>query len=268
MPRTNIVLFGECGAGKSSIVNMLSSNEHAADISSSARGCTFESRSFEVNVLGQPVTLWDTAGLNEGDAGRVVKADAIAQLYSLLRKLSDGVSLLVFVMRAPRVRDSVPKNWKIFHEVICQKKIPIVIVITGLENEDNMDQWWWDNKSTFQRYGIYPAGYACVTAFRGKKRRRGDGYRFDDEYEDSREKVQRLIRSTCLADPWRVPAAEWFKNIVEVTFTNQDIGCGKTRKVRQEGIKEVAGEALNKMVSACGMSEKEAHELAEKMRGM
>ncbi|KAF5350022.1 hypothetical protein D9756_009151 [Leucocoprinus leucothites] len=268
MPRSNIIIFGESGAGKSSVVNMLSSNEHAADISSGARGCTFESRSFEVNVVGQPATLWDTAGLDEGDAGKVPKADAIAQLYSLLRKLSDGVSLLMFVMRAPRIKDSAPKNWKLFQEVICQSKVPSVVVITGLENEDNMDRWWWDNKSTFQRYGIHPAGFACVTAFRGKKNRRGDGHKFDDEYEDSREKVQRLIRSTCLADPWRVPAAEWFRNIVEVTFTNQDIGCGRTRKVRHEDVKEVAGEALNRMVNACGMSETEAREIAEKVRGL
>jgi len=266
--KSNIILFGESGAGKSSVVNMLSTDEHTADISSGARGCTFESRSFDVDVLGHPMTIWDTAGLDEGDAGRIPKSEAIVLLYKLLRSLSDGISLLMFVMRAPRIKGSAPQNWKLFHEVICQKKVPIVIVITGLENEENMDDWWWMNKGAFQNYEIHPTGFACITASRGKRNKDGRG-KFDDEYENSRDKVQRLIRSTCLTSPWCVPAAEWFKNIVNVTFTFRDRWCGLgTKKVRHEEIQEVAGEAFNQLVSTCGMSDNEARDLAEKMKGV
>ena len=246
--RSNIILFGESGAGKSSVVNMLSTNEYTADTSSGAKGCTFESRNFDIDVGGHPMTIWDTAGLDEGDAGRIPKSEAAVQLYKLLRKLSDGVSLLMFVMRAPRIKSSVPQNWKLFHEIICQKKVPIIIVITGLENEDNMDEWWWENKGAFQNYEIHPTGFACITAFRGKKNRDG-GHKFDDEYEDSRERVQRLILSTCLTSPWCVPAAEWFKDIVNTTFTHQELGCGKgTRKVRHDEVQEVTGEAFKQLV--------------------
>jgi len=266
--KSNIILFGESGAGKSSVVNMLSTNEHTADISSGARGCTFESRSFDIDVLGHPTTIWDTAGLDEGDAGRIPKSEAIVLLYKLLRSLSDGVSLLMFVMRAPRIKGSVPQNWKLFYEIICQKKVPIVIVITGLENEENMDEWWWENKGAFQNYDIHPTGFACITASRGKRNRDGRG-KFDDEYENSREKVQRLIRSTCLTSPWCVPAAEWFKNIINVTFRSEGYMCGLLKKnVRHEEIHEVAGEALKQLVSICGMPEKEAQDLAAKMKGI
>lgn len=245
---------------------MLSDNEHVADISSGAKGCTFESRSFEVNVLGQPTTLWDTAGLDEGDAGRVPKSEAIVQLYRLVRNLSDGVSLLMFVMRAPRIKGSVPQNWKLFQEVICQNQVPTVIAITGLEQEENMDKWWWDNKGTFQSYGISPVGFACITASRGRARRRGDGHVFDEEYEESQGKVRALIRSTSLNVPWRVPAAEWFKNIVITTFEYKS-SCFGRKRIQHDEVQEVAGEALRKLVSVCGMSESDARELAEKMRG-
>ncbi|KAJ3566735.1 hypothetical protein NP233_g6812 [Leucocoprinus birnbaumii] len=268
MARSNIIIFGESGAGKSSVINMLSANENSADISAGARGCTFEARSYDVDVLGQPATLWDTAGLDEGDAGRVPKAEAIVQLYTLLRKLSDGVSLLMFVMRAPRVKASAPQNWKLFREVICQKKVPIAIVITGLEQEDNMDAWWWNNKATFQNYDIYPGGFACITATRGKARR-GGGHIFDDEYDDSRGRVRQLIRATSLATPWRVPAAEWFKTIVHTTYSTKSLDpCGIfTKTIEHKEYQEVAGDALHKLIHTCGMPEEVAKDLAQKLKG-
>jgi hypothetical protein len=264
MPRTNVILFGESGGGKSSLVNMLSGDKSVADISSGAKGCTFESRAFEVNVCGMPTTLWDTAGLDEGEAGRVPKSDAIVQLYRLVRNLSDGVSLLMFVMRAPRIKTSVPANWKLLQEVICQKQVPIVIVITGLEQEDNMDRWWWDNKGTFQSYGINPSGFACVTASRGKQKK--NRFAYDEEYEESRDKIHNLIRSTSLTVPWKVPAAQWFKNITVEFVEYQSGSCGRTKEVRRQENKLVAGEAYEKLVSLCGMSQSEAQELADKLR--
>jgi hypothetical protein len=265
MPRTNVILFGESGGGKSSIVNMLSGGESVADTSSGAKGCTFESRAFEVNICGMDATLWDTAGLDEGEAGRVPKSDAIVQLYRLVRNLSDGVSLLMFVMRAPRIKSSVPVNWKLLHEVICQKNVPIVIVITGLEQEDNMDRWWWNNKGTFQSYGINPGGFACVTASRGKQKK--SGYIFDEEYAESRDKIHKLIRSTCLTAPWRVPAAQWFKNITVEFVEYESRSCGRTKEVRRQEHREVVGDAFEKLVSVCGMSRSEAQELVNKVRG-
>jgi len=245
---------------------MLSSDERVADTSSGARGCTFESKGFEIDILGQPATLWDTAGLDEGDAGRVPKSEAIVQLYRLVRNLEDGVSLLMFVMRAPRIKSSAPQNWKLFHEIICQWKVPIVIAITGLEQEDNMDKWWWDNKGTFQSYGITPSGFACITASRGRPRRRGEGHVFDDEFEESRDKVRALIRSTALVNPWHVPAAQWFKTIVETTIEYKS-KCFRVREIRHDHLREVDGEAVTKLIHVCGMSESDAKELAGKMKG-
>jgi len=133
-------LFGKSGAGKSSMVNMLSTNEYTADTSSGAKSCTLESCNSDINVGEHPMTIWDMARLDEGDVGRIPKSEAVIQLYKLLRKLSNGVSLLMFVMCAPRIKSTIPQNWKLFHEIICRRKVPIIIVITRLENKDNMDE--------------------------------------------------------------------------------------------------------------------------------
>ena len=72
----NIVIFGETGAGKSSLVNLIASDDIVAPISSRSVGCTFRSMCFStVNVGGKYFNLHDTAGLDEGQG--VAKHDAI-----------------------------------------------------------------------------------------------------------------------------------------------------------------------------------------------
>lgn len=269
MPRTNIILFGESGSGKSSIVNMLSTFETAARISNGATGCTFESKGFEADILGRPVTLWDTVGLGEGDAARVPNIEAVIKLYKLLRNLQDGVSLLMFVMRAPRIRSSARQNWKLFQDIICQGRVPTVIVITGLEQEEDMDQWWLRNIERFRKDEIIPAGYACITASRGRALRRGNGFVFDEIYEESREKVRNLILSTAfITSPWHVSAPEWFKTTINTITEYEPTICFMKKAVKREEEQKVNGAALRKLVSVCNMSEDDARELAERLEGV
>lgn len=65
MTRHNVIVFGECGAGKSSVVNMLAGYD-AADTSSKVTSCTLTSDCYCVKIRGSSFYLHDTAGLNEG----------------------------------------------------------------------------------------------------------------------------------------------------------------------------------------------------------
>ncbi|KAK2465751.1 hypothetical protein APHAL10511_002295 [Amanita phalloides] len=189
----NIVVFGETGAGKSSLINLIAGND-IAPISSRSVGCTFQCRCYTVDVDGMRVNLHDTAGLDEGQAGTVAKQDAIIQL-----------------------KESCIKNWRLFREIICQRRVPIVLAVTGLKNEEpDMDKWWIQNEEYFMRYEMYPNGVACTTATRGRQRSSG-GYRFE-EYSESQVKIRRSIRTVYLRNTWRVPPAEWFKVIVETSY--------------------------------------------------
>ena len=219
MTTPNVIVFGETGAGKSSLIN-LTAGYAIAPISSRPIGCTFQSMRYTVDIGGMLFNLHDTAGLDEANGGTVAKHEAIVQLYTLLRRLNTGVSLLVFCMRGPRIKESGVKNWRLFLEIICQRKVPIVLVVTGLENEENgMDYWWTQNKEYFMRYQMYPNGVACIRATRGKKMTWG-GYRFDEEYAESQFKMREAIRAVYLRTPWQVPTAEWFKEIIEVSWTS------------------------------------------------
>src|SRR5215471_18818510 len=105
MSTPNVIIFGESGVGKSSIINMLG-EEGAADIaqvSDQAMGVTFSTKPYKRNIFEKDYQIFDTIGLNEGSHGTVKAADAIEKLWKLMIQLSDGVNLVVFVIRAPRI---------------------------------------------------------------------------------------------------------------------------------------------------------------------
>jgi len=239
MTRHNVVFFGESGAGMSSVINMLAGSE-VAPTSTGAMSCTFESRGYWVNIRGSIFHLHDTPGLRQEDEGRFSKDRAIVQLFTLIKRLEDGVSLLVFVMRACNsIRESTFSNWRLFQEVVCRSQVPTVIVITGLEWEADMDDWWFNNKEVFRRYGISPDGIACVTSARGRQRPSGV-FAFQGKYDESKLKVEKLIRSTFLQSPWKM----------DTKWVNQIRG------------------AVGDLVGRCGMSREDAEALVKRLEAV
>lgn len=259
MAPPNIVLFGETGAGKSSVVNLLA-GANVASTSSGSIGCTFKSTAYNVSVDGTMFKLHDTAGLDEGQGGGIVKQHAILQLYELLRKLNEGVNLLIFCMRGPRIKESVFRNWQLFWDIICQRRVPILLAITGLENEEDMDAWWGRNQEHFKRYQIYPSSVACITATRG--RRRPDGsFNFDREYAESLEKLRKAIFAIYRIDAWKVGRVEWLKKIVETSYASGKEGVEEIKTSRT-----VLGSATNELINRGLMDREEAEELAWLLR--
>ena len=128
--------------------------------------------------------MFDTVGLGEGRSGTISAPKAVEALYQLMRGLDDGVSLLVYVVRGPRFSDTIRKNYELFRDIFCQKKVPAGLVITGLEHEEDMDGWWKRNEMAYSEEVMTFAGVACVTAITGKHDM------FAQEFEESREKVE------------------------------------------------------------------------------
>jgi len=204
----NVIVFGETGVGKSSIINMLAGRE-MANVSSSSSGCTFENSSYSLDIEGSEFRLFDTAGLNEGKEGTVSPTDAVINLYKLIRSLEDGVNLLVYCVRGPRIKESTVNNYKMFYSVFCKEKVPIVVVITGLENEVNVDTWWDENEAGFTKHGMHFQDHVCGTATKGK---RGC---FADEYEETATKLRRLLKATPLHEPWKMEVTSWFVTVMK-----------------------------------------------------
>lgn len=223
MPIPNVVIFGETGSGKSSLINLIA-GYHCAEVSSDARGCTLPTQNYHIMISGSPYDIHDTPGFGEGNAGRIPNADAVLQLHQTITDLSRsmdpwtgmnrvaGMNLLIFCVRGSRIKDSMSKYWRQVYEGLCGKQVPIVLVVTGLEGEAVMDHWWHRNVGTFQAYGMHPSAVACITTTKGKQLRSG-AYALQEEYDESQAKVRKLVQDTCLGYPWiKRPADFWVRD--------------------------------------------------------
>ena len=207
MTYNNVVIFGESGVGKSSLVNMVLGKD-VAQTSSSAQGCTFGSAPYKATFSEYTFTLYDTAGLNE--ITTVQPKEAVVNLYELMTRLHEGISLLVYVVRGPRIKETTLRNYQLFHNILCDRKVPIVLVVTGLEFEEPMSEWWGRNSKAFSQHKMSFAGQACITATRGKM---GERYVLEEKYNASCDLVRELIRKGALPKPWRMDTQSWFMSV-------------------------------------------------------
>ncbi|KAG8213756.1 P-loop containing nucleoside triphosphate hydrolase protein [Butyriboletus roseoflavus] len=181
----NIILFGETGVGKSSVINLLA-GKPVARVSSDVEGCTLQSTKYTLSFRGAEVRVWDTVGLEEPTMGINGYLSAIEKAYMLIRELGNagGVDLLLFCIRGSRITATTQGNYRLFHEVLCNKEVPIAVVVTNLEREVVMEDWWMRNEKYIEMYGIRSVGHACVT-----------GVEEDDKYGKSKDTLQNLLLS-------------------------------------------------------------------------
>ncbi|KAG2036967.1 hypothetical protein BDR03DRAFT_958167 [Suillus americanus] len=163
-PKT-IVLFGETGAGTSSLINLMAGKE-VAYTSPDMQRATLRWNEYAIDFDGNSYTVFDTVRLEEPQLGIKEYLESVENAYRLIRELDcrGGVDLLLFCVRAGRVTSTHQSNYRLFHEFLCEKKVPIVLVITNLERERRMEDWWDRNELTFKKYQIQVAGHACITA--------------------------------------------------------------------------------------------------------
>ncbi|KAG1721518.1 kinase-like domain-containing protein [Suillus lakei] len=185
--RKNIVLFGQAGAGKSSLVNLMA-GEDIAGTSMDLKSYILHWQEYPIAFAGESYNVFDTVGLEEPQLGIPQFLDAVQNTYNLIQKLErqGGIDLLLFCMRAGRLTTTLYTNYRLFHEFLCDKKVPIILVITHLENEPGvMDDWWKRHEVIFRDRGVDVASHACITTIRGI---------FPHRYEESRIAIRKVVR--------------------------------------------------------------------------
>lgn len=150
------MIVGATGVGKSSIINAIT-GEKRAQISSDTDPCTRECKAFLVELKPGVITeLWDTVGW---DASLIKSAAGHVQNLVDTR----GIDLLLFCVRAGGRAESHVETFKSKIQPICRKETPVALVVTGLEDESDMDAWWTNNKDASVFHELIVDAHACVT---------------------------------------------------------------------------------------------------------
>ena len=235
------------------MVNLIA-GQKLAKTSPDASACTFTYDPYPVVLQSnRPFWIWDTVGLNEPEISHENYLRAVHQAYKLIKELerSGGVHLLLLCMRG-RITKSVQQNYKLFVKVFCEKKVPLCVVVTNLENEPCMEDWWTTNEEVFKKYGISTDGHACITASPGID----DIFR--DRYEESGKRIRKLLLDLELKlsrEGWRKDSRTWLSDLL-----------GKLTKMlplrhRRSG-QPTCQELMEKLVRECGFSRREATVIA------
>lgn len=213
----NVIVFGESRGGKSSVINMLDGNGPAIPVDDSAEGVVFNHAACKKTISGRTYQVFETVSINKPRRTMWSRQNRTNetrdQLIRIIKGLDTGLNLLVYVMRAPQIMATAAENYRLFYEIVCEKRVPIVVVITGLEIRPNsdMDLWWIENEVAFR--DIPFRDHACITATKGKLK--GGEYTNQDLYDLSKKKVEELISESC-GKAWKMESKEpWTSTVIE-----------------------------------------------------
>jgi len=247
----NVMIVGDVGAGKSSLVNLISGRK-VAKTSDGAASCTLSSKKYDVFLDGVKFALHDTAGLHEaiGDMKKKEYLHSVCQAYALISELerSGGISLLVFCMAGGRISRTVQETYRLFVEVFCNYQVPVVIAVTHMESCNSMEKWWDDNERHIKQYGLKSSGHACITTTRGEQGM------YKDKYDQSRKSIQKLLLEYS-GQAWTEGKGSWVKRVA-LYMTGW-----LSPRVKQPG----GSDLRKKLTKRCGFSVEDADFIAQKI---
>ena len=220
-----------------------------AEVSSSLVGCTFKHQCYKATIDGIHFNIYDTAGLNEGEQGRVPHWKAIHELYTLIRSL-DGVSLLIYCMRG-RIKENARANWILFHKVLCATKVPIIAVETGLEREEDLEGRGPMLRGALEKYGMVPLNVACISSVQSSNEKE------QNQYNSSQIRLRKLIRESYEREAWSMTTDDWIGHIYKTTYTTK---LCLFPDVRVEFASEV-GNLVDNFIEETGMEAAESKKL-------
>lgn len=252
------ILFGDAGAGKSSVINLIV-GKSVANVSSSFESCTLDFCSYEINTGMHQFLVWDTVGFNGVYNGNDVSRKALENAARLVRDLhkKGGVDLLVFCKKYGRLTPSELNNLRLFREFLCEGQIPIAFIITHLESHSPMEKWWETNGEgllkTCNLKGSAVAGHACITSAPDDP----DDQKLREKLSLSRQLVQAMFEdSITYGSAFNKDEGIWVMSFLKRLVGIVRIGSSSKRE-------KISAKSL---MDRCGLTREQAEELIKLLR--
>ncbi|KAG0708299.1 kinase-like domain-containing protein [Suillus ampliporus] len=166
----NVLVFGDIGAGKSSIINLIAGRDIAQ---TSSEASSLENPSYDVDIGTLRFRIWEITSV--GPTGFFRAPFLKWRLKNSYKKLyKDGVCLLLYCIRG-RVewmsRKALIRDYKIFTDVVGSTAglcdAPVAAVVNSLDDyppDMDMDNWWQENERKLEELGMRFSKHACITS--------------------------------------------------------------------------------------------------------
>jgi predicted GTPase len=205
----NVLLFGETGVGKSSIINLIMGCD-VAETSPDAEICTLQRTPYEVNLGDRRFKLWEVSSIESMDffQARFTKW-RLKNSYKKLYK-DDGVYLLLYCMRGSKAQRALVRDYKFFTDIVGTTAtvaggVPVAAVVTSLEDyPKDMDGWWAKNKDNLGSLGMRFNAHACITSLPDDP---NASFAMRARRQRSQQTIRTLIHNSYQAETPRNPSA-------------------------------------------------------------
>ncbi|KAI6018392.1 hypothetical protein EDC04DRAFT_454647 [Pisolithus marmoratus] len=167
-PGFNVLVMGETGSGKSSVVNLLVGTK-VAEVSNEASACTTKTIGHTATIQGKTTPMkmhiWEVVGFNQPEDryGKALDMDLDPIFQANAR-----VDVILFCMQGSRLRNTPTRIFEHLNNVLGGRIV--VPVITNLEREEDMESWWGkygDRVGTCM--GLSGTEHACITGLQDRK---------------------------------------------------------------------------------------------------
>ncbi|KAI6011285.1 hypothetical protein EDC04DRAFT_778123 [Pisolithus marmoratus] len=192
-PDLTVLVMGETGSGKSSVVNLLA-GENVAEVSSGVNVCTAKTIRHEATIEGQAarmeVDIWEVGGFNQPEAkpGKNFEMSFDVELGPILQA-NAKVDVILFCMQGPKLKMTTTRIFEYVNNIFGGR-VTVVPVITNLERErENMENWWDRNGERVRNMGLGGTEHACITGLQGA--------RYETKSAESRTSLVSILEGQC-----------------------------------------------------------------------
>jgi len=164
-----ILIIGEAGVGKSSMINVLVDKD-VATVSDGAKGCTFQFKTHSYNEAAVAQESWnfiDTVGLNEAPGGTIDNKTAAKLLIDFMKRNRQGFHGIIMVMKKGRISENFERNHNLFVRTMLNRQVPCILMISHCEEDEPMDNWKYEQSNLDAIHDYCFAHVVCGTLKKG-----------------------------------------------------------------------------------------------------